>query len=125
MEINRAKWRTKTTNRTRGNFISIGSGLDAQVIFESGSIFARSDQGLPHEEVVPSAADLPVSHMAVEAQRLVAVPRHPVRLGHAKVGRGQRGVEGDTLFPPFEDEFKLLEEVLERPEFKILHYRAR
>jgi len=37
----------------------------------------------------------------------------------------QRVVEGDTLFPPFEDEFKLLEEVLERPEFKILHYRAR
>ena len=37
----------------------------------------------------------------------------------------QRVVEGDTLFPPFEDQFKLVEEVLERPEFKILHYRAR
>ena len=37
----------------------------------------------------------------------------------------QRVVEGDTLFPPFEDRFELAEEVLVRPEFKILHYRAR
>ncbi len=36
----------------------------------------------------------------------------------------QRVVEGDTLFPPFEDQFKLAEEVLVRPQFKILHYRA-
>jgi dihydrofolate reductase len=35
----------------------------------------------------------------------------------------QRVVEGDTLFPPFEDQFELVEEVLHRPEFKILHYR--
>jgi len=37
----------------------------------------------------------------------------------------QRVVEGDILFPAFEDQFELVEEVLERPEFKILHYRAR
>jgi dihydrofolate reductase len=37
----------------------------------------------------------------------------------------QRVVEGDILFPPFEDQFDLAEEVLSRPEFKILHYRAR
>jgi dihydrofolate reductase len=37
----------------------------------------------------------------------------------------QRVVEGDILFPPFEDQFELVEEVLNRPEFKILHYRAR
>ena len=36
----------------------------------------------------------------------------------------QRVVEGDILFPAFEDQFELVEEVLERPEFKILHYRA-
>jgi dihydrofolate reductase len=36
----------------------------------------------------------------------------------------QRVVEGDILFPPFEDDFELAEEVLTRPEFKILHYRA-
>jgi dihydrofolate reductase len=37
----------------------------------------------------------------------------------------QRVVEGDILFPPFEDQFELAEEVLNRPEFKILHYRKR
>ena len=37
----------------------------------------------------------------------------------------QRVVEGDILFPPFEDDFELAEEVLARPEFKILHYAAR
>ena len=35
----------------------------------------------------------------------------------------QRVVEGDILFPPFEDDFGPAEEVLVRPEFKILHYR--
>ena len=37
----------------------------------------------------------------------------------------QRTAEGDTLFPPFEDQFELAEEVLLRPEFKIVRYRAR
>ena len=36
----------------------------------------------------------------------------------------QRVVEGDVVFPPFEGRFELVEEVLSRPEFKILHYRA-
>ena len=34
-------------------------------------------------------------------------------------------VEGDTRFPPFENQFELAEQVLELPEFKILHYRRR
>jgi dihydrofolate reductase len=37
----------------------------------------------------------------------------------------ERVVEGDILFPPFEDQFEFVEEVLARPEFKILHYAAR
>ena len=37
----------------------------------------------------------------------------------------QRVVEGDTVFPPFEDQFELAEEVLDTPGFKILHYRRR
>jgi len=35
----------------------------------------------------------------------------------------QRIVEGDTFFPPFEDQFRLEETVLEFPEFKVLHYK--
>jgi dihydrofolate reductase len=37
----------------------------------------------------------------------------------------KRTVEGDVFFPPFEDQFQLVEEFLDRPEFKILHYRNR
>ncbi len=36
----------------------------------------------------------------------------------------KREVDGDTLFPEFEDRFVLAEEVLDQPDFKILHYRA-
>jgi dihydrofolate reductase len=37
----------------------------------------------------------------------------------------KRTVEGDTFFPPFEDEFELAAELLDAPDFKILHYRRR
>ena len=37
----------------------------------------------------------------------------------------KRTVEGDAFFPPFEDQFTLVEEVRDTPEFKILHYRRR
>ena len=35
----------------------------------------------------------------------------------------KRNVDGDTFFPAFEDRFKLNEEILDQPEFKILHYQ--
>ena len=35
----------------------------------------------------------------------------------------KRTVEGDAFFPPFEDKFNLVEEIIDTPEFKILHYR--
>jgi dihydrofolate reductase len=34
----------------------------------------------------------------------------------------QREVEGDTLMPPFEEQFDLAGEVLSQPDFRILHY---
>jgi len=37
----------------------------------------------------------------------------------------KREVKGDTFFPPFEDQFTLAEEILDNPEFNILHYRRR
>ncbi len=35
----------------------------------------------------------------------------------------KREVQGDVFFPPFEDRFVLVEQILENPEFKILHYK--
>lgn len=37
----------------------------------------------------------------------------------------KRNVEGDAFFPAFENDFELVEEVRDTPEFKILHYRNR
>ena len=34
----------------------------------------------------------------------------------------KRMVEGDSYFPAFEEQYELLEEVMERPEFTVLHY---
>jgi len=36
-----------------------------------------------------------------------------------------REVSGDTFFPPFEDDFELIETLRENADFKILHYRNR
>jgi dihydrofolate reductase len=35
----------------------------------------------------------------------------------------KRIVEGDTFFPAFENQFELAEEILDCPDFKILHYK--
>ena len=37
----------------------------------------------------------------------------------------KRTVAGDTFFPKFEDRFELAEEILDCPDFKILHYKNR
>jgi dihydrofolate reductase len=37
----------------------------------------------------------------------------------------KREVEGDAFFPVFEDQFELVSEVMERADFRILHYRNR
>ena len=35
----------------------------------------------------------------------------------------KQSVEGDAFFPPFEDQFELIETVQDNPEFQILHYQ--
>jgi len=35
----------------------------------------------------------------------------------------KRNVDGDTFFPPFENDFEFIEQLRDEPEFKILHYR--
>ena len=37
----------------------------------------------------------------------------------------KRVVEGDVFFPAFEDHFKLIEEIADHPDFKVIHYTAR
>jgi dihydrofolate reductase len=37
----------------------------------------------------------------------------------------KRTVDGDAFFPPFEEQFELMEEIRDTPDLKILHYRIR
>ncbi|HZV33289.1 MAG TPA: dihydrofolate reductase [Verrucomicrobiae bacterium] len=37
----------------------------------------------------------------------------------------KRVVTGDAFFPPFEEQFELLQQISDCPEFKILHYRKK
>ncbi len=37
----------------------------------------------------------------------------------------KRIVDGDVFFPPFEDDFELAAELVDGPDFKILHYHSR
>ena len=39
--------------------------------------------------------------------------------------RVKRSVQGDVLFPPFEDQFREAEEIRDCDEFRIVHYRNR
>ena len=38
--------------------------------------------------------------------------------------RVKRTVDGDAFFPPFEDRFDLVEEIMDTPEFRVLYYRS-
>jgi dihydrofolate reductase len=50
-----------------------------------------------------------------------ALPRcSDLYLTHVK-----RTVEGDTFFPPFEDQFEPVEVIADNPDFQIVHYRRR
>jgi hypothetical protein len=37
----------------------------------------------------------------------------------------KRTVDGDTFFPAFEESFEMVEAVMDRPEFKVLHFRRK
>jgi dihydrofolate reductase len=37
----------------------------------------------------------------------------------------KKEVDGDAFFPQFEDNFELVEQIADNPEFKILHYEAK
>jgi dihydrofolate reductase len=37
----------------------------------------------------------------------------------------KRMVEGDAFFPPYEDQFQKVEEIMDNAEFSILHYRRK
>ena len=126
------KWFKRTTTGQiivmgRKTFESIGKPLPNRTTI----VMSRSVQAIPGVQVVGS----------IEAvlNATAAVPEKEVFIcGGADLYRQtlpfcselyltlvKREVEGDTLFPHFENEFSLTAELLDTPEFKILHYRHR
>lgn len=108
----------------RKTFESIGKPLPNRVTM----ILSRSHFSFPGVQTIGSLDAL--ATLAVDRQIFIcggaqiyaqALPR----CSDLYLTLVKRLVEGDAFFPVFEDRFELVEEILDRPEFKILHYRNR
>jgi dihydrofolate reductase len=109
----------------RKTFESIGKPLPQRTTI----VLSRSRVSIPGVEVVPDLSCIDPASAACAGRKIYVC-------GGAEIYRQalplcsdlyltlvDRVVEGDTFFPPFEDEFELVGEILHRPEFRILHYR--
>ncbi len=121
------KWFRQTTTghilvMGRKTFESIGKPLPNRTTY----VLSRRDISIPGVTVIRSFDELPTND-----------PRDIFICGGAEIyGQAlphcsdlyltlvKRHIpDGDAFFPTFEDQFALAEEVMDCPEFKILHYR--
>jgi dihydrofolate reductase len=108
----------------RKTFESIGKPLPNRTTI----VLSRSALLIPDVRVVSSLSEIDLSHET----------RSVFICGGAEVYRQalplcsdlyltlvKRSVQGDTFFPEFERDFVEVERLMETPEFRITHYRAR
>lgn len=108
----------------RRTFDSIGRPLpNRETVVLSRSGFTHPGVRALHtlEELNPAteARDIFICGGA-ELYRLALPLCSDLYLTHVK-----RMAEGDTLFPPFEDQFVLMETIVDGNDFKIIHYQNR
>ncbi len=126
------KWfKQKTTGQVivmgRKTFESIGKPLPGRTTI----VLSRSRVSIPGVEVVPDLSRIDPSGADCAGRKIficggAEIYRQALPLcSDLYLTLVNRVVEGDTFFPPFEDGFELIGEVLQRPEFTILHYRTR
>jgi dihydrofolate reductase len=106
----------------RKTFDSIGGALPGRATF----VLSRSHRELPGVKVVSSLTDIDLEGIAREificgggevyAQTLPLCSDLYLTLV-------KREVEGDVFFPPFEELFVPEKIILDRPDFRITHYR--
>jgi len=126
------KWFKKMTSGQvvimgRRTFESIGKPLPNRTTV----VVTRSAHSIPGAVVISDLKELTPARPAFEGRELFICGG--AQLYHAALPLCsdlyltlvKRTVEGDTYFPPFEDQFDLAEELRDEPEFKILHYRDR
>ncbi|HSU57168.1 MAG TPA: dihydrofolate reductase [Candidatus Dormibacteraeota bacterium] len=121
------KWFKKMTTghivvMGRKTFESIGKPLPNRTTL----VLSRSPDQIPGVKVIKDLAEI-VSY-ATEGQQVFICGGAQVyqkalpMCSDLYLTLVKRTVEGDTFFPPFEDQFRLAEMLQENPDFKILHY---
>lgn len=108
----------------RKTFESIGKPLSNRTTI----VLSRSQFACPGVQTIASLDELP----SLVANRQVFIcggaqlyEQLLPRCSDLYLTLVKRTVEGDAFFPPFEDQFEKVVDILERPEFKITHYRNR
>jgi dihydrofolate reductase len=125
------KWFKKMTTGQvvvmgRKTFQSIGKPLPNRTTI----VLTHSPESIPGVLIAPSLDRLPLSAPEVAGREIFICGGEQVyaqalgRCSDLYLTLVQRTVAGDAFFPPFEDQFKLIEALLDTPEFKILHYRS-
>jgi dihydrofolate reductase len=123
------KWFKKMTTGQvivmgRKTFESIGKPLPNR----STIVLSRSRAEIPGVRVVSSLDEIDLAHESREVFICGGAQVYAQALSLCSdlyLTLVKRVVEGDALFPTFEDQFTPLEVVLETPEFRITHYRNR
>ena len=108
----------------RKTFESIGRPLPGRETL----VLSRTDWSHPGVQTVPSldaAAALAGERMAFICGGAQIYEQALPLCSDLFLTLVKREVPGDALFPAFEDQFELVAELRDTPEFKILHYRNR
>ncbi len=108
----------------RKTFESIGRALPNRTTL----VLTRHPQPIPGVQVISSLSQI---DLATEPREVficggaevygLALPR----CSDLYLTLVKRAVPGDVYFPPFEAEFEAVAEILDRPEFRIVHYQRR
>jgi len=124
------KWFKRTTTghvllMGRRTYESIGKPLPNRVTV----VLTRSAQPIPGVKTISELEQLDRTDPALAGKEIFVCGGAQIyalalaRCSDLYLTLVKRVVEGDTFFPPFEDQFELAGELLDFPEFKILHYR--
>ncbi len=111
----------------RKTFESIGRPLPNRTTL----VLTRSHQPIPGVQIVPDLSRIDPFEAAFHGKQIficggAEVYRRALPLcSDLYLTLVKRIVEGDTFFPAFEEEFELVENLQDCPDFKIMHYRRR
>ena len=108
----------------RKTFASIGKALPNRTTL----VWSRSAEPLPGVRVIHDLAEIDLVHETREVFICGGAQLYAHALSQCSdlyLTVVKRVVEGDVFFPPFEQEFEKVAQILDVAEFSILHYRHR